>query len=486
MTLCRKNVYYICLQNPIWEKKLEKREDLEKMLGKRKPPFESEGVHHATINGHRFHLRPSNGGQNLLWINGQMPLVLDVTATRFMIFIIDAMWRLQRGEGDRTDDVVRYVVQKMHEIYGKKRIGKKAITQSQIRDDLHRFYSTIMEIAEGKCPIEMGLAGKEISYAQWKAPARMDLAVTYRCNLRCPKCYLPNNDPTEELTVSEWRAILTELWGLGIPQVVFTGGEPLIRDDIHRLVSSADLFVTGLVTNGTLLEEKAATLADASLDYVQVTIESSNGDIHDSMTNVKGSHIKTVGGITAAIEAGLQVVTNTTLTASNADGFLETMRWIAMSLGVKHIACNTIICSGRGASCSEWTLPDKRLRVILEAAKAEADRLNIGFQWYSPTCYTKGINPLTLGFGAKSCSAAAQNMLITPTGDVLPCQSWPNSVGNIIKDEWDSIWNHPTCQKLRNHEFADPTCGQCYDVAICGGGCPLDKSKRISRNGGKE
>ncbi len=117
------------------------------------------------------------------------------------------------------------------------------------------------------------------------------------------------------------------------------------------------------------------------------------------------------------------------------------------------MACNTLICSGRGLEHkAKQGLPDSALREILRAACEEAHVLDVVLQWYSPTCYTQGINPLELGFGVKSCSAAAHNMTVQPDGSVLPCQSWPETVGNILTDPWPSIWNHPVCRELRSRE----------------------------------
>ncbi|HEY3418426.1 MAG TPA: radical SAM protein [Armatimonadota bacterium] len=352
------------------------------------------------------------------------------------------------------------------------------MTKKRIQADLNRLFGTIMGVAQGACPAEVGLPSQPIEYADWTAPARMDLALTYRCNLRCPKCYLPAANNISELPAQEWKQILAILWKLGIPQVVFTGGEPTLRDDLIDLVKAADHFVTGLVTNGTTLVELATPLHEASLDYAQVTIESDDPEVHDRMTTVSGSHARTTAGIRQALATGLQVVTNTTLTKENGSGFPRTLRWLA-EIGVRHIACNTLICSGRGIRFrEEQGLTDEELQPILRAACAEAGKLDVVLQWYSPTCYSQGINPLELGFGAKSCSAAAHNMTIQPDGSVLPCQSWPGTVGNILTDEWPAIWNHPTCRALRSHLHQPAECRDCTYVSTCGGGCPLDNAPR--------
>lgn len=440
-----------------------------------KPRFEAEGVRHATLNGHRLHLRLTDPTKdNFLWINGQQPpLILDQTAAEFMGYLIDALWRYQQGDGDNSQEVIDYVVSAMHTKY-----ARRGITQRRIKEDLDRIFATIMAIANGACPVGIGLASKEIHYGQWNGPARMDLAVTYRCNLACQKCYASDKKGLPELGLADWLKIYKTLWSIGIPQIVFTGGEPLMRDDIVELVSEADEFVTGLITNGTLLAPLAESLRNASLDYVQITIESYNPETHDKMTNTPGSHQATVAGIKKALEVGLQVTTNTTLTALNAWEFIDTIFWLSR-LGVKHVACNSLICSGRGAQCKiENGLTDEGIRHVLEEACGAIKETGLDLQWYTPTCYGKGLNPLELGLGIKTCSAAAHNMTIQPDGSVLPCQSWPETVGHILTDKWTDIWNHPISRTLREHGLAAKECLNCEAFALCGGGCPLDKSPR--------
>ena len=447
----------------------------------RKPHFRSDGVLHATIDKQRFHLRRSATGDHLLWINGrQPPLMLDDTAADFVTFLIEAAWCYQQGDGDETARVMDHVVTAMLRKYRRPLgIGKGRVTRERISADLDTLFGTLMSIAKGACPAELGIDPGIIDYADWSAPARMDLAVTYRCNLKCEKCYLAQGGPMYELATDQWLRIYESLWRLGVPQVVFTGGEPTLRADLVQLISQADEFVTGLVTNGTRLAELAEALRDASLDYVQVTIESDSPDVHDRMTGCSGSHGKTVAGIRSALDAGLEVVTNTTLTGLNASCFPAMVLWLYEGLGVTNVCCNTLICSGRGIEYrQEHGVSDEELLPILQDACCVAEDIGANLQWYSPTCYTR-LNPLDLGFGAKSCSAAAHNMTIQPDGTVLPCQSWPSSVGSMLTDTWRSIWEHPVCRRLRERQLASAECSGCIFVHQCGGGCPLDEIARI-------
>jgi len=115
------------------------------------------------------------------------------------------------------------------------------------------------------------------------------------------------------------------------------------------------------------------------------------------------------------------------------------------------------------------------LKGVLEEAINTAQELGISLDWFSPTCYLH-LNPLEIGFDAKGCSAAAYNMTVQPDGTVLPCQSWPETVGHILNDPWEKIWSHPICVKLREHGFAGERsqCRQCVHNEVCGGGCPLE------------
>jgi radical SAM protein with 4Fe4S-binding SPASM domain len=447
----------------------------------RKSQFAEGGIMHATINGHRFHLRLRDPWElNPLWVDGQSPpLLLDKVAAETFALILEGMWKFQQGAGDESDSVREFVADGMYRKYGKQFAIRGRVTKATVRANVDRIFGTVMGVAEGTCPVESELAGKEIRVAEWAAPARMDLALTYRCNLKCRHCYLQDDaNGMGELSFPEWRDILAKLWAIGIPQVVFTGGEPTLRDDLVELVGEAEEFVTGLVTNGTRLAELAERLRDASLDYVQVTLEASMPGVHNKMVGAAddfSAFAATVEGIKKALGLGMQVVTNTTLTRENAEMFPDLIRF-GRELGLKNMACNTIICSGRGKAAKlTGGVPLDELKGILEKAVATAQEQGINLQWYSPTCYLH-LNPLELGFGAKGCSAAAFNMTIQPNGTVLPCQSWPETVGHILKDPWERIWNHPVCKKLRSHGFVQdrPECKKCIHNEVCGGGCPLD------------
>jgi radical SAM protein with 4Fe4S-binding SPASM domain len=423
-------------------------------------------IKHVTLPGMRLHLR--RGDPDMLWVNGQNLLLLNNTAAEFVETFIDVMsgYTENLEAGQFKQDIALRMQRKY----------PQAPTGVLIKD-FDNIYGTLVEVGKGSCPIsEIQVAARETNPGLWTAPPRMDLALTYDCNNNCYFCYTGGPRKGRELSTAEWKRVLDKLWESGIPQVVFTGGEPTLRDDLAELLDHAREFVTGLVTNGRRLSSLAGELKRVSLDYVQVSLESHLAEVHDHMVGARGAWQETVGGIRQALASGLDVITNTTLTKNNVSLFPELIK-TGHELGLKVMACNTLICSGRGACAKqENTIPMDELKANLNRALTTAREAGIRLEWYSPTCY-KLFNPLEFGFGAKACSAAQYNLTIEPDGSVIPCQSWlKEKVGNILVDSWPQIWNHPVCVGFRERAYLKDReeCKGCEFVSECQGGCPLE------------
>jgi radical SAM protein with 4Fe4S-binding SPASM domain len=73
----------------------------------------------------------------------------------------------------------------------------------------------------------------------------------------------------------------------------------------------------------------------------------------------------------------------------------------------------------------------------------------------------------------KACTAALYNMCVEPDGAVIPCQSYYEPLGYLLRDPWEAIWNHDLARGLRERSYAPQKCRECAEFAICGGGCPL-------------
>ncbi len=335
--------------------------------------------------------------------------------------------------------------------------------------NFHRLYAR-----DGSCPVcDLNLETDLPFSAKLSAPYRMDLAITYRCNNRCHHCYNEKRQ-SKELSRTQWRSILDHLWQIGIPHIVFTGGEPTLSKQLPGLIAHAENNgqVTGLNTNGRLLNQMdyVQTLVKAGLDHIQITLESHIPEIHDRMVNMPGAWKETVSGIRNAVYSGLFVMTNTTLLDINSPHLADTLAFLA-DLGVKTVGLNALIYSGKGISVGNG-LKEEQLVSLLNLAREKTDQHHQRLIWYTPTQYCH-FDPVQLELGVKGCTAALYNMCIEPDGNVIPCQSYYVPLGNILNNPWENIWNHPLAITLRERKNVPQECRKCSLLIECGGGCPL-------------
>ena len=416
-----------------------------------------EGSEHS-----RIHLRLDADGHGTLIVNASRILHLNPTAALMAFLFL---------EGTTSNQAISRLQKQFR------------VSARQARQDYQAIQSQLLELVrpDGACPIhELGLESLAPFSARPSAPYRMDLALTYRCNNDCAHCYNQQHPGTSpeacrgELDTTSWKHILDSLWVLGIPHIIFTGGEPTLRDDLPELIAHAESLgqITGLNTNGRRLSdpEYVNRLVVAGLDHVQVTLESSHPEVHDAMVGCHGAFKQTVQGIRNALATRLFVMTNTTMLCENQHTLPSTLDFLA-ALGVPTVGLNALIHSGRGAHLSSG-LPEAELHPLLSLASRVTHEHDQRLIWYTPTQYCH-FDPMEMDLGVKGCTAALYNMCLEPDGSVLPCQSYYSSLGNILNDPWDSIWNHPLAVRLRERRGIPAGCQTCGLLADCGGGCPL-------------
>jgi len=431
----------------------------------RKPPvFEIPGigVYHFVKNNNgnssRLHLRIDADGSGILLVNANQIFHLNPSAALFTYFhlkdvpIEDSVSAIKNQFDVRDVDITRDM----------------ANTQ-QLIDQL---------INDENCPVcDLNLEVNAPFSTTPSAPYRMDLALTYRCNNACSHCYNARARNYPELTAEKWFSIIDKLWNLGIPHLVFTGGEPTLRDDLPALIEYAEHKgqITGLNTNGRKLGDSQYLhkLIDAGLDHIQITFESSVADIHDHMVCHTGAWNETLAGLTNALANHKYVMTNTTMLKDNIHSIPDTLRFLG-NLGVKTVGLNALIYSGHGKTVGTG-LAESELYPLLETAKKITESYGQRLIWYTPTQYCN-FDPVENNLGVKGCTAALYNMCIEPNGDVLPCQSYYESLGNILTKDWNSIWNHDLSKSIRERKYILEKCSDCSLISECGGGCPLSIS----------
>jgi radical SAM protein with 4Fe4S-binding SPASM domain len=411
------------------------------------------------FKGMSLQLRIEPYGRGVMVINANTVLHLSETASAFAYYFMQGMPQSQ-------------VLKKIRRMY--------RVSASKAKADYEKLVYTISTLAQTEkvCPVSFLEVEKEEPFTyQYSAPLRMDVALTFKCQNNCIHCYAGGPHETAELNTSQWKEVIDRLSQIGVFILTFTGGEPTLREDLPELLLYAQSkgMVTGLITNGRKLKDKAyvKTLEEAGLDFVQITFESHLPKIHDLMTAAKGSWKETVAGIKNAAQSQVYVTTNTTLSKYNAPDFLITIDYIK-EFNVAAFGCNSLIYSGKANAISqEFALPVEVLNELLPKIRDKAHQLGLKFLWYTPTQYCR-FDPVRLGLGVKSCTAAMINMCVGSKGEVFPCQSYFESLGNILVDSWEKIWNHPLAVKIRKRAYVEPKCKDCPQLQICGGGCPLE------------
>src|SRR5512147_2866453 len=319
----------------------------------------------------RVHLRIDPDGTGTLIVNANRVMHLNPTAA-FMAWLI--------LEQKKKEERVRALT------------SRYSVSKKQAESDLASFNFQLEELIrpDGACPIhELDLESVMPFSTRPSAPYRMDLAITYRCNNDCAHCYNARERTFPELNTEHWKLILDQLWTLGVPHIVFTGGEATLRNDLPELIAHAEANgqITGLNTNARRLadEKYVQKLLDAGLDHVQITVESCDEQIHDGMMRTKGAFKQTIQGLKNVLATRLYVMTNTTMLRTNVHKIPDTLDFLA-ELGVPTLGLNALIYAGSGLTVGTG-LRESELQPVLDAATRKIAERGQKLIWYTPTQY---------------------------------------------------------------------------------------------------
>jgi radical SAM protein with 4Fe4S-binding SPASM domain len=365
-------------------------------------------------------------------------------------------------------------------------IVKARSSDEKLPEQLHSFFidlSRMLESAVCDAYHSPSLTRSKFDLGYIDLPVLSEVALTWRCNIKCRFCYasctciseMDDESDLEELTTVKVKRVLDIVrQDAEVPSVSFTGGEPVLRDDLAELIAYASESLkmrVNLITNGTLISDKTAEdLKAAGLASAQVSIESPNSDVHDSIVGVKNAFNASLDGLHALRDAGIAVHPHTTLCRLNIHT-LPGMAHFAKSLGVDRFSLNMIIPAGRGIE-KDLAVKYTEIKAIVLDTQSEAEAEGIRFMWYSPTPMCL-FNPVSNQLGNKGCSACEGLLSVDPYGQLLPCSSWKEPLGNLLQQGFKSLWFGGRGEFLRRKRSAHPKCTDCEHFAVCHGACPL-------------
>lgn len=275
-----------------------------------------------------------------------------------------------------------------------------------------------------------------------KIPLYTTLELTYRCNLNCIHCYIPDNRRyISEMGTSVVKNIIYEIAKMGGLYLVFTGGEPLLREDIFELISYAKKlnFVVILFTNGSLIDENVAKmLSKLHVDKIEISIYGKQAT-HDKFVQKKVFH-KVITGIELLNSYNLCVSIKTVLTKYNIDDY-SYIKKLAKKLNIM-LKTDFVVTPKNDGDFTpvKFMLEKKDITKILSQIY---NSKQIFLQ-----CKNSTFNQRLI------CSAGVNMINIAPNGDVYPCVQMPYLLGNIYRRDLRSILTKTNFEnKIKNLKF---------------------------------
>jgi len=348
---------------------------------------------------YKLHLRVEEDGSGLLIINAKTVLHLNQTAAELAFYLI---------EGEKQEDIPALIA------------GRYDVPIGDAKADMEAFLEKLDTLihTEDIDPVTyLDLERVEPYSQKISAPYRLDCALTYQVSAGTDSKAAPTERVSKDLTTSEWRQVLANAYKAGIPHVIFTGGEPTLREDLPGLVAEAEELgmVCGVLTDGLKCADKKymQTLLQNGLDHIMLLCQPDNKTFWKALKTLMPEDIAVTVHITLASDDE----------AATAD-LLEKLA----KADVHNLSLSA---------------DDKSLADALAAASQKAAELDMRLVWDMPVPYS-AFHPVAAemdGEKKKALEGAGKAWLyVEPDGDVLPAQGVNKVLGNLLTDPWEKIW----------------------------------------------
>ena len=357
------------------------------------------GTHHMQAmqdeKPYRLHLRLQKDGSGLLILNAATVLQLNPTAAEYAYHFI---------KGTSPDEAAKQIA------------ARYQVNRKTALTDFNNFADQIQTlISTPDLDPASFLNFERVQPHSTDSTLRLDCALTYRLPESTHAKYAPTKRVDRELTTEEWQTILDKAWQAGIPHIIFTGGEPTLREDLPQLIAHAEKNgqVCGLLTDGLKLAEK---------DYLELLLQTGLDHV---MLTLQPNEPKSWKAIEIIVPQDLFLTVHLTLNKENVKEAKDILQKIAY-LDVQNISL----------SAADGSLLDEMLEL-----QDTASSLRLTLRWDLPVPYSAS-NPVSIETVDDAIPAGAGKtwMYVEPDGDVLPAQGEPDkTLGNFLRDSWDII-----------------------------------------------
>ena len=346
---------------------------------------------------YKLHLRVESDGSGILILNASTVLHLNQTAAEYAYHLIKGM--------DKSA-----IADTVSQRYG--------IPREIAEQDLAEFMDKIDALVSSQDldPVTFLDMERVAPYSQkLSAPYRLDCALTYRVSDGTDAAVAPTERVSRELSTAEWKTILKNAWQAGIPHVIFTGGEPTLRDDLPELVAYAEELgvVSGLLSDGFKLAARkyAQELLKNGLDHILLLADPDDKRFWSALK--------------VLMPLDIAVTVHITLTADNCAGFPALLDKLAKA----------------DVLSVSLSVADRSLSDELQKAGEQAAALGMTQVWDLPVPYSASY-PVAFELADQKTPQGAGKawLYVEPDGDVLPAQGVNKVLGNLLTDPWEKIW----------------------------------------------
>jgi MoaA/NifB/PqqE/SkfB family radical SAM enzyme len=306
-------------------------------------------------------------------------------------------------------------------------------------------------------------------------PALGTLMVTYRCNFHCAMCDMPlkavsyQQQGEQEFSTERFKEIIREFAALGTPGIGFTGGEPLLREDIFELMAETRKLgmISHLNTNGWLLGvEQAQKIIDSGVDSVNISLDGATAETHDRIRRMPGSFERALRAIEHLVKlkhhhsSHVRIKTVAVLDGSNIDEVPQMLR-LGKELGLD---CMELIPRQPFADSSDGGVTDTELLIKVDRiTKALLKHTYEGVTLENSSTHLKLFHDSFAGRPSPvRCSAGYNSLAVDCYGNIFPCVPWINwgkTAVNIHTTSLYHVWHSMEYQQQRE---ATTRCCDCY------------------------
>ncbi|UCF14707.1 MAG: radical SAM protein [Phycisphaerales bacterium] len=322
---------------------------------------------------------------------------------------------------------------------------------------------------------------------------------TIRCNLKCAHCRRIESDDQADADMSteQAKALIEQLAELGkgqpmMPVLVFSGGEPLCREDLFELVSFARSsgITPALATNGTLIDETIAhKIRESKIARVSVSLDGATAEVHNKLRQLEGSFDSALEGIGHLRDQEVPFQINITLTKHNAHQ-LEEVYELAKSIGAVAVHVFMLVPVGCGQSLADTDMlsPEQYEQKMVDICELDGRgelqmKVTCG-PHYERVVRQQGLYKTRMkaghghgsvpgggpGGASRGCLAGLGVLFVGHQGDVFPCGYLPVNCGNVLRDRLSDIWyGNKDLARMRAGSELEGKCGVCGYRQICGG-----------------